>query len=136
VADPGDDEVQVTVHQVVGGDEFFVELVERFYAGVAGDPILRPMYPEEELTGAKRRLALFLIQFWGGTPTYSEERGHPRLRMRHFPFQIGPAERDAWFRHMIGALNSLVEERDILPEAEKAMRDYFEMSAEAMRNTD
>jgi hemoglobin len=136
VVDPGDDEVQVTVHQVVGGDEFFVELVERFYAGVAGDPILRPMYPEEELTGAKRRLALFLIQFWGGTPTYSEERGHPRLRMRHFPFQIGPAERDAWFRHMIGALNSLVEERDILPEAEKAMRDYFEMSAEAMRNTD
>ena len=134
---PADDErFTVTVHAAVGGDEFFVELVERFYAGVADDPLLRPMYPEEELTGAKRRLALFLIQFWGGEPVYSQERGHPRLRMRHFPFRIGPAERDAWFRHMMASLNSLVDERDILPEAETAMRDYFQMAAEAMRNQD
>ncbi len=136
MTEPGEDQVQITVHQAVGGDEFFVELVERFYAGVADDPLLRAMYPEEELTGAKRRLALFLVQFWGGEPVYSQERGHPRLRMRHFPFRIGPAERDAWFRHMIGALNSLVEERGTIPEAETAMRDYFQMAAEAMRNQD
>ena len=133
--DPGEDTFQVTVHQAVGGDEFFVELVERFYAGVAEDPVMRPMYPED-LTEPKRHLAGFLIQFWGGSQAYSQERGHPRLRMRHMPFTIGPAERDAWFRHMVSALNSLVEERDILPEAETAMRDYFSMSAEAMRNTE
>jgi hemoglobin len=126
---------QVTVHQAVGGDEFFVELVERFYAGVAEEPLLRPMYPED-LTEPKRHLAGFLIQFWGGSQAYSEERGHPRLRMRHVPFSIGPAERDAWYRNMIGALNSLVEERGILPEAETAMRDYFSMSADAMRNAE
>ncbi|MFP5579910.1 MAG: globin [Acidimicrobiia bacterium] len=131
----GDELFQVSVHQAVGGDEFFVELVERFYAGVAEDPVLRPMYPDD-LTEPKRHLAGFLIQFWGGSQAYSEERGHPRLRMRHVPFRIGPAERDAWFRHMVGALNSLVEERDILPAAETAMRDYFSMSAEAMRNAD
>lgn len=132
--EPGE-QVQLTVHQAVGGDEFFVELVERFYAGVAEDPTLRHMYPED-LAEPKRHLAGFLIQFWGGSQAYSEERGHPRLRMRHFPFQIGPAERDAWFRHMMAALNSLAQERDILPEAEQAMREYFSMSAEAMRNTD
>lgn len=126
---------QVTVHQAVGGDEFFVELVERFYAGVADDPVMRPMYPDD-LAEPKRHLAGFLIQFWGGSQAYSEERGHPRLRMRHFPFQIGPAARDAWVRHMLAALNSLVEERGILPEAELAMRDYFVRSAEAMRNAD
>lgn len=136
MSEPGEERHQVTVHQAVGGDEFFVELVERFYAGVAADPVLRPMYPEEELDGAKRRLAMFLVQFWGGSQAYSEERGHPRLRMRHMPFSIGPAERDAWFRHMMAALNSLVDERDVLPEAEKAMRDYFQMSAEAMRNAE
>ncbi len=126
---------QVTVHQAVGGDEFFVELVERFYAGVAEEPLLQHMYPDD-LTEPKRHLAGFLIQFWGGSQAYSEERGHPRLRMRHVPFTIGPAERDAWYRNMLRALNSLVAERDILPEAETAMRDYFAMSAEAMRNAE
>ena len=136
MADGGSEETfQVSVHQAVGGDEFFVELVERFYAGVAEEPLLRPMYPED-LTEPKRHLAGFLIQFWGGSQAYSQERGHPRLRMRHFPFSIGPAERDAWQRNMLRALNSLVEERGILPEAEIAMRDYFTMSAEAMRNAD
>jgi hemoglobin len=136
MGDAGAEETfQVTVHQAVGGDGFFVELVERFYAGVAEEPLLRPMYPED-LTEPKRHLAGFLIQFWGGSQAYSEERGHPRLRMRHVPFSIGPAERDAWYRNMIGALNSLVEERDILPEAETAVRDYFSMAAEAMRNAD
>ena len=130
-----DETVQVSVHQAVGGDAFFVELVERFYAGVAEEPLLRPMYPDD-LTEPKRHLAGFLIQYWGGSQTYSEERGHPRLRMRHVPFSIGPAERDAWYRNMLRALNSLVDERDILPEAETAMRDYFAMSAEAMRNAE
>jgi len=125
----------VTVHQAVGGDEFFVELVERFYAGVAADPVMRPMYPDD-LTEPKRHLAGFLIQFWGGSDAYSQERGHPRLRMRHLPFTIGPAERDAWFRHMVGALSSLAAERVILPEAERAMRDYFANAADAMRNAD
>ena len=131
----GEEQVATTVHQVVGGDEFFVELVERFYAGVAGDPVLRPLYPDD-LTEPKRHLAGFLVQYWGGSDAYSQERGHPRLRMRHVPFTIGPAERDAWFRHMMAALNSLVAERDILPEAEQRMREYFSMSAEAMRNAD
>jgi hemoglobin len=80
--------VEVTVHQYVGGDAFFVELVERFYAGVVHDPLLAPMYPAD-LTDSKRFLAGFLIQFWGGSGAYSDERGHPRLRMRHFPFVIG-----------------------------------------------
>lgn len=136
-SDPDPEETfAVTVHQAVGGDDFFVELVERFYAGVATDPVLRPMYPDDDLTEAKRHLAGFLIQFWGGSQAYSQERGHPRLRMRHMPFTIGPAERDAWFRHMIGALNSLVDERDTIPEAERAMRDYFANAADAMRNAD
>lgn len=130
-----EEQFQVTVHQAVGGDGFFVELVERFYAGVAEEPLLRPMYPED-LTEPKRHLAGFLIQLFGGSQAYSAERGHPRLRMRHVPFTIGPAERDAWYRNMIGALNSLVDERDVVVEAETAMRDYFSMSAEAMRNTD
>ncbi len=138
MAEPGasggeEERYVVSVHQAVGGDGFFVELVERFYAGVAEDPVLRPMYPED-LTDSKRFLAGFLIQYWGGSQAYSEERGHPRLRMRHVPFEIGPAERDAWERHMKAALSSLALERDILPEAETAMRQYFEMSAEAMRN--
>lgn len=128
-------EEPTTVHAAVGGDGFFVQLVERFYAGVADDPVLRPLYPDD-LTEPERHLTAFLIQFWGGSGAYSEERGHPRLRMRHAPFAIGPAERDAWFRSMVAALNSLVEERDVPPEAERALRDYFSMAAEAMRNTD
>lgn len=130
-----EERVTVTVHQAVGGDEFFVELVERFYAGVAEDPVMRPMYPDD-LTEPKRHLAGFLIQFWGGSDAYSRERGHPRLRMRHVPFEIGTEARDAWVRHMLGALNALVEERDLLPEAELAMRDYFVRAADAMRNVD
>ena len=81
-----------------------------------------------------RTLTGFLIQYWGGSTAYSDERGHPRLRMRHAPFVIGPAERDAWFRHMVAALNAVVAERDVPVEVEQAMRQYFEMSAEAMRN--
>jgi len=132
---PEEEQVTISVHQAVGGDAFFVELVERFYAGVAEDPIMRPMYPDD-LTEPKRHLAGFLIQFWGGSTAYSDERGHPRLRMRHLPFRVDADARDAWVRHMLAALNSLVAERDVLPEAELAMRDYFLRAADAMRNAD
>ena len=130
-----EDGVATTVHAIVGGDEFFRELTSRFYAALADDPVLRPLYPDD-LAESERLLADFLIQYWGGSGAYSAERGHPRLRMRHAPFVIGPAERDAWYRHMIAALNELVAERSVYPEAEHRMRQYFEQSAEAMRNSD
>ena len=97
-----------TVHELVGGDAFFVDLVDRFYAGVAEDPVLRPMYPDD-LGESRRLLAAFLAQYWGGPPAYSEERGHPRLRMRHVPFPVDIAARDAWLHHMLAALDSLKE---------------------------
>jgi hemoglobin len=114
-----------------GGEETFRLLVQRFYAGVAMDPLLRPLYPEEELEPAADRLALFLIQYWGGPGTYSETRGHPRLRMRHAPFVIGAAERDAWLRHMRAALDSL----DLPEDVETKLWDYLRMAAESMRNS-
>jgi hemoglobin len=124
---------QANVHDEVGGGEFFVDLVERFYARVATDLLLRPLYPDD-LTAPKRHLALFLQQYWGGPGTYSEERGHPRLRARHVPFVIGEAERDAWFRHMAAALDSLVEERGIDPRIEARMLDYFAQAADFLVN--
>lgn len=101
---------QVNVHDAVGGEAFFADLVDRFYEGVVDDPLLRPMYPED-LTDSRRHLALFLQQYWGGPGTYSEERGHPRLRMRHAPFVVDEAARDAWLRHMQAALDAVVAER-------------------------
>ena len=117
------------MHDIVGS-EFFVELVDRFYAGVEGDELLRPMYPAE-LSGARERLAGFLIQYWGGPPTYSEQRGHPRLRMRHMPFQVDEAARDAWLRHMLGAL----AESDAPEVVKAAIGDYFTKSADFLRNS-
>lgn len=124
---------QPNVHDEVGGGEFFAELVERFYARVATDLLLRPLYPDD-LTASKRHLALFLQQYWGGPGTYSEERGHPRLRARHVPFVIGEAERDAWYRHMAAALGSLVEERGLEPQLEARMLDYFAQAADFLVN--
>ena len=121
------------VHDEVGGGEFFTELVERFYARVATDLLLRPLYPDD-LTPSKRHLDLFLQQYWGGPGTYSEERGHPRLRARHVPFVIGEAERDAWFRHMAAALDSLVAERGIAPGIEARMLDHFAQAADFLVN--
>ncbi len=121
------------MHDAVGGEEFFAELVERFYRGVATDLLLRPLYPDD-LTAPKRHLALFLQQYWGGPGTYSEERGHPRLRARHVPFVIGEAERDAWLAHMAGALASLVEERGLAPEVEARMLGYFADAADFLVN--
>jgi hemoglobin len=123
----------VNLFHAVGGQEFFDVLVERFYQGVATDPVLRPLYPDD-LTASTRHLALFLGQYWGGPTTYSDERGHPRLRMRHVPFVIGETERDAWLRHMAAALDSLVAERDIHPAIESRMLDYFGMAADGMIN--
>ena len=124
----------VNVFDAVGGQPFFDELVERFYRGVAMDVVLRPLYPDD-LRDSRRHLALFLGQYWGGPTTYSDERGHPRLRMRHAPFAIGPAERDAWLRHMAAAVDSLVVERDVHPVVEARLLEYFAMAADAMINT-
>ena len=129
----GDAQPVVDLFGAVGGQPFFDELVERFYQGVAADPLMRHMYPDD-LTEPKRHLALFLGQYWGGPTTYSDERGHPRLRMRHAPFVIAERERDAWLRHMAAALDSLVTERDIPPEIEARMLDYFGMAAQGMIN--
>ena len=118
----------------VGGRPFFVDLVDRFYLGVAGDPLLRPLYPDE-LSESSRHLALFLAQYWGGPTTYSDERGHPRLRMRHAPFVIGLPERDAWLRHMLGALSGLEQEQRISAEDSAAFRDYLEMAATSLVNS-
>ena len=123
----------VNLYDAVGGQPFFDELVARFYRGVADDPLLRPLYPDD-LSASVRHLALFLGQYWGGPTTYGDERGHPRLRMRHVPFVIGEPERDAWLRHMSAALDSLVVERDIHPAIEARMLDYFGMAADGMIN--
>jgi hemoglobin len=123
-----------SLYETLGGQPFFDELVERFYRRVALDPVLRPLYPDD-LHDSRRHLALFLGQYWGGPTTYSEERGHPRLRMRHAPFVIGEPQRDAWLRHMGAALDSLVVERDIHPVVEARLVDYFAMAADAMINT-
>jgi hemoglobin len=114
-----------------GGEQTFRLLVQRFYAGVAMDPLLRPLYPEEDLEPAADRLASFLIQYWGGPSTYSQNRGHPRLRMRHAPFVIGEAERDAWLRHMRDALESLQLPEDVAT----PIWQYLTMAAESMRNS-
>ena len=93
-----------SLYDAAGGMPFFEALVGRFYDGVAVDPVLRPLYPEPDLAGARHRLTLFLAQYWGGPTTYDAERGHPRLRMRHAPFAIGPVERDAWLARMREAI--------------------------------
>ena len=119
-----------SVYDLAGGEQVFRLLVERFYAQVADDPLLRPIYPEADLAGATERLTLFLIQYWGGPSTYSERRGHPRLRMRHVPFAIGQAERDAWLGHMAAAVDSL----GLAPAIRKALLDYFEAASLGMIN--
>ncbi|MFE0459401.1 globin [Kitasatospora sp. NPDC058965] len=121
-----------TFFDAVGGEAVFRKLVHRFYQGVAGDELLRPMYPEEDLGPAEERLALFLMQYWGGPRTYSEHRGHPRLRMRHMPFTVDRAAHDAWLRHMKDA----VDELDLTPEARRQLWDYLVYAAASMINSD
>ena len=126
-------DTEATVYELAGGSEFFESLVDRFYKGVALDPVLLPLYPHpEDLAPARRRLTLFLIQYWGGPTSYSDERGHPRLRMRHAPFVIGPVERDRWLLHMRAAVDAM----DPPAAVRGALLDYFAMAAESMRNSD
>ncbi len=121
---------EATLYDEVGGEPFFERLVDTFYEGVATDPLLRPMYADEDLSGAKRRLTLFLIQYWGGPLTYMEQRGHPRLRMRHQPFAVDTRARDRWLEHMAVAV-----ERHV-PSAQVGQRlmAYFVPAAEHLRN--
>jgi hemoglobin len=121
-----------SLYDAAGGMPFFEALVARFYDGVATDPILRPFYPEPSLSGAQRRLTLFLAQYWGGPRTYDAERGHPRLRMRHMPFAIGPVERDAWLRLMRASIDAAAAP----PGVAARLHAYVDMAAEAMRNRD
>jgi hemoglobin len=118
------------MYDLVGGEPFFVELVDRFYAGVADDPVLRPLYPDDDLDGARARLTAFLVQYWGGPTTYSEQRGHPRLRLRHAPFPIDVDARDRWLHHMRSALAGIE-----LGDADRAeLLRYFESTADFLRN--
>jgi hemoglobin len=121
----------VSFYDAVGGAETFHRLVARFYAAVAGDPVLRPLYPEPDLSSAERRLRMFLEQYWGGPRTYSEERGHPRLRMRHAPFAVTPEARDRWLAHMRAA----VEELALPAELEGQLWDYLQSAAFSLVNT-
>ncbi len=122
--------VTLSLYERAGGMPFFEDLVARFYSGVADDDVLRPLYPEADLGPAQRRLTLFLAQYWGGPRTYDEERGHPRLRMRHVPFAIGPTARDRWLLHMRAAIAATAPPPDVAGELER----YLTMAAEAMRN--
>jgi hemoglobin len=117
-------------YDAIGGQETFERLVHRFYQGVAEDPLLRPLYPED-LSGPERHLTMFLEQYWGGPTTYSEQRGHPRLRMRHARFKVNPAARDAWLRHMREAVDSL----NLDPEHDATLWAYLERAAFSLVNT-
>ena len=118
-------------YEAVGGHQVFVQLVDAFYDGVAGDELLRPMYPEEDLGPAKERLLMFLEQYWGGPRTYGDLRGHPRLRMRHMPFTVSPKARDHWLAHMRAAVDTL----DLAPMHEATLWDYLERAAHSMVNS-
>jgi hemoglobin len=119
-----------TLYEAVGGEPTFRRLVGGFYDRVRADDILRPLYPEDELDAAEDRLRMFLVQYWGGPRTYSEQRGHPRLRQRHVPFRIGPAERNAWLHNMRAALDDLGLE----PAHEAAIWDHLYRAAFLMQN--
>jgi hemoglobin len=122
----------MSLFEEVGGSQFFDRLVDRFYEGVATDDVLLPLYPEQsDLSGAKERLTLFLQQYWGGPTTYSDERGHPRLRQRHFPFVIGQLERDRWMVHMMAAVDELSPNESV----HKQLAEYMEMASTAMINS-
>ena len=120
-----------SMYDAMGGKATFEKLARVFYEGVAADPLMRDMYPEEDLAPAQRRLEMFLAQYWGGPSTYSEERGHPRLRMRHVPYKVNPEARDAWLSHMRTAVDSL----ELSPMHESMLWDYLERAAYSMVNS-
>ena len=121
-----------TFFDAVGGHETFDRLISAFYARVQTDPVLRPLYPEEDLGPAAGRLRMFLEQYWGGPHTYNEVRGHPRLRARHAPFRIDAAARDAWLANMRAALDDVA----LAPEAERVLWDYLTSAAETLVNAE
>ena len=127
----GGESSQGNFWEQIGGRPTFEKLVRRFYEGIKGDEVLLPMYPEEDLEGAIQRLTGFLEQYWGGPGTYSEERGHPRLRMRHMPFKVNPDARDRWLQHMRVAVNEL----ELSPLHDATLWAYLERAAHAMVNT-
>ncbi|MEO7422968.1 MAG: globin [Ornithinibacter sp.] len=122
----------MTLYEEVGGAPTFEALVRAFYEGVKQDPELRALYPEEDLAPAQRRLRMFLEQYFGGPTTYSQERGHPRLRMRHVPFAVTLDMRDRWLRHMYDAMGQV----ELPPEQAEQMRDYFFRAAHSLVNSD
>ena len=132
VSEQAQPEPQQTFYERVGGHETFVRLVREFYRGVAGDPPLKELYPEEDLGPAEDRLRLFLEQYWGGPTTYSDTRGHPRLRMRHVPYRVTPAQRDRWLLHMNAAIDTITDR--LSPMDEHQMRAYMANAAHAMVN--
>ncbi len=129
---------QASLYDAVGGMLFFEQVVDAFYTGVASDDILLPLYPEApDLRGARHRLTLFLAQYWGGPTTYSDERGHPRLRLRHMPFHIGREERDRWLEHMSAAIDVATADLldvDTAAAVAATLRGYFHPAAEQLRN--
>jgi hemoglobin len=130
----GMDQVQQSFYDAVGGAETFDAIVSRFYAQVPEDEILREVYPADDLAGAEERLRMFLEQYWGGPRTYSDRRGHPRLRMRHAPFRITPIERDAWLRCMHTAVAS-IDSQTLDDEHRRELLDYLEMAANSLVNS-
>jgi hemoglobin len=121
----------VTYYEDFGGHETFAKLVHEFYRGVAQDEPLRALYPEEDLGPAEERLRMFFEQYWGGPTTYSEQRGHPRLRMRHMPFTVTPDMRDRWLLHMMNAVDTL----ELSPEHDDLLRDYLTRAAYSLVNS-
>jgi len=120
-----------TFYEAIGGHDTIARIVGRFYAGVATDPVLRPMYPDEDLADARERLTLFLDQYWGGPRTYQEQRGHPRLRMRHAPFRVTPAAAERWLAHFRAGL----DEAALPPELDQQFWAYVQHAAQFMVNT-
>jgi len=121
----------VSFYEEIGGEDTIRTIVHKFYEGVATDPLLRPMYPEEDLGPAEERFFLFLCQYWGGPTTYSERRGHPRLRMRHAPFAVTPEARDAWLTHFRAGLDAV----GLTPEQDTQFWAYVTHAADFMINT-
>jgi len=133
VTEPQNDQLRdrEALYEAMGGKAAFETLARVFYEGVATDPLLKAMYPEEDLKPAERRLSMFLEQYWGGPTTYSEERGHPRLRMRHVPYKVNPEARDAWLRHMRAGVDAL----NLAPMYSSMLWDYLERAAYSLVNS-
>ncbi len=131
--EPTEDQVRVTLYEAVGGLRYFETVVNEFFDRVEGDSVVRKVYPED-LAEPRRRTALFLAQFWGGPTTYSDERGHPRLRARHFPFVIGQPERDGWVRHMMDSIDATPLPEPIFDAVRPMLENYIETAATAMIN--